>query len=363
MSSTTGTKRKRAKLPSCSTLYKQKIPITKEIFCLYAHQYFRDLNKSARKSSTDRILPNNLHDESMQDEESVGCQSNGRVSLAQMKEDKNLKWLAEIYARTEARRQAAVLETSLITPDNSQATPKPQNRYMPNTAESSVILPSSSPSHSLYHHRSTPRADMLMQDTTNRSISSSTSSSDTKEKKVKLKAEVVDKIRNDLFRSTILRLVKDGIIVVFPADLSSIPTSFAAMRHQDSTVGQKRADECQTCKLKLKKEIEKIPPHLMTMDGIPLRQYTASLHAEQICDCPPSQNAVTQSKLPLQASREETYALLTAEMLLPVVEGVVARMGPQMGVEVENVWHTVRKTDDMWRFVSREVVKECLEMI
>lgn len=320
------------------------------------------MDKLARKSSTERILLKDLHGESTQDEETVRCHSNGRVSLAQMKEDKNLKWLAEIYARTEARRQAALLETSLITSDASMATPKPKNRYMSNTAESSVILPSSSPSHSLYYNRSTPHASNLMQDTTNQSISSSTSSGDMKEKKIKLKAEVVDKIRNDLFRSTILKLVKDGIIIVFPADLSSIPISFAA-RHQDLTTAQKRAEECETCKLNLKKEIEKIPPHLMTMDGIPLRQYTASLHAEQICACPPSSNSVTQSKLALQPPREETYALLTAEMLLPVVEGVVARMGPQMGVEVENVWHTVRRTDDMWRFVSKEVVKECLEMI
>lgn len=284
-----------------------------------------------------------------------------KATMDQLKEDKNLKWLAEIYARSEARRLIST-STSADMKTNSDRTPKAYTkRHYPSSAsviESSIILPASSPSHR-HSTRSTPKRnhDIVMTDTTNQlsSASASPSSSmlpDTQEKKVKLKAEVVDKLRNDLFRNTILKLVKDGTIVVFPADLSASSTK----SHSTGIVKQ----ECAMCKEQNRKEMERIPP-IMTMDGIPLREYDSfEGESEQRKDdgskCPHT------SSIPKAAQHtEETYALMTMELVMPLVEKVLSRMDTSLGVDVDYLVGAVRRSDDMFRFVSRETVKECLD--
>lgn len=360
------------KLPSCSTLYKQKIPITKEIFSLYSHQYFRDVSKhSGAGAHKGNILSDTLVSSGHLEGEEEDCGANRRaasVSMAQMKEDKNLKWLAEIYARNEARRQLSSAQDISLGPGAVTPKARTNNRYTAsNRAESSVILPSSSPSHSVYNRSSAPNSSYaMMQDTTIQSISSS-SSNVLKEVKVRLTPQVVEKIRNELFRSTILKLVKDGIIVVFPADLSPKPhgrtlsSESTDVRNQLRSTKIRMKRECENCRTQLQKELERIPPHLMTMDGVPLRQYTASKSAQQACTCPSLVSVPASATT--QAQPEETYALLTVDLLLPIVEKIVARMDLQAGIDIEAIWNTVRRTDDMWRFVSRDMVKECLEAI
>lgn len=184
---------------------------------------------------------------------------------------------------------------------------------------------------------------------------------------MKLNPQVVEKIRNELFRSTILKLVKDGIIVVFPADLSSklhgrtLSSESRAIDKQLQSTKIRMKRDCDSCRTQLQKELERMPPHLMTMDGVPLREYTASKSAQQACTCPSI--ASVPSATTTQTQPEETYSLLTVDLLLPIVEKIVARMDLQAGIEVETIWNTVRRTDDMWRFVNRDMVKECLEAI
>lgn len=344
-------KRKKVKLPSCSTLYKQKIQITKEIFSLYMHQFFRNLEKM-QSDRRDRILPSSFASSSTSvlgvlqsdraEKSSIG------VTLDEIKEDKNLKWLAEIYARNEAKR-LAILHQAQDTSTCSEP-PKPKKRYFDTDgAESSIINPTSSPA---YSTRSTPRprATAMMVDTTNissiSSASSSSSSTTKTNKKIKVEAGIVDKIRNDLFRNTILKLVKDGIIIVYTADLST---------PKPPPLVQLRAKECVVCMKKIEIELEKIPP-IMTMEGIPLRELRAKQMKEENCQCP--------SKARIQSRpSEETYALLTSGMLLPVVERIVSRIDHGNELLVEQVWNAVKGQDDMWRFVSKELVKECMEMV
>lgn len=351
------TKAKKAKLPSCSTLYKQKIPITKEIFSLYMHQFFRDLEKG-KNGKSGRILAGSC---TVLDGGASAVDSHndgGRVTMEELKNDKNLKWLAEIYARYEAKRLAMNTE-DLSSGDlkSGSTTPKHKSTKHVSNAESSIIVPSSSPAHarpvrSTPHHNHT---GALMVDTTNISSASLSATS----KKIRITPGAVEKIRNDLFRNTILKLVKDGIIIVFPADLS-IPTSYQAV----STENTKR--NCVGCARRTKLELERVPP-VMTVDGTPLRELKAKQMEEEECKCPQilggSATGQQNHAMNQKTRGEETYGLLTCAMLLPVVESIVQRIDHTRGVELDYVWNAVRRQDDMWRFVSRQMVQECLEMV
>lgn len=302
------------------------------------HQFFRDLEKG-KHGKRGRILSGLSSDgfEGVEDDSM-------RVTLNDLKEDKNLKWLAEIYARNEAKRLA------LNTQDTSDcsSTPKQKSRYIATStsAESSVLISSSSPAHSIRstpHHRSTA----LMADTTNLPSTSSSTSIHGKVK-VKVAPGIVDKLRNDLFRNTILKLVKDGIIIVFPADLS-ISTRKAIQR-------KPQVKECVKCTENMKIELDRLPP-IMTMEGIPIRDAKAAQMQEEDCLCPQPSTSMKLKNV------EETYGLLTSGMLLPVVENILKRLDGNDRVELEHIWKTVKRHDDLWRFVSKDLVKECLEMI
>jgi hypothetical protein len=299
---------KKGKLPSCSTLYKQKIPITKEIFSLYAHQYFRDLEKKARCNT-------------QQDEESVVV----KVTLDQLKGDRSLNWLAEIYARTEGKKRLAGAQASSVQDDQNDNTPRAKKRHT-SAAESSIIIPSSSPSHS----RGVSSRNLVLSDSSSNVSFTSTNG------KVKLSPVTVEKIRSDLFRSTILKLVKDGVIVVFPAEF------------MHSQVQSKKT-VC-TCAERAKREVEKLPP-LMTMDGRSLRDISLAVIERQGCTCP---------VLPPPAPPQESYALMSARILLPVVQGVVAATNVHDPLETDEICKVIKRQDDKWRYINKDLVEECL---
>lgn len=276
------------------------------------------------------------------------------VAMDDMKEDKNLKWLAEIYARNEAKKQMihanATPRSNVVDRHGTPLTAK--NRFA-RSVESSVILPSSSPI-------SKTKPNPAMSDTTNitprASKVTSTTTASTADAKLRPSASAVLKIRNELFRSTIFKLVKEGIIVIIPSDV----------------LNNKQESQRCTCEEKALRYVESLPD-VKTAKGEPLRSYTLAKLRRQPCACFTDVQSTKSSKEDGKVIRsimnEDRYALLTPSVLLPVIEKITARLrnpganmhGKDVDIDLERIWTMVRRYDDMWMNVTRETVREAIE--
>ena len=334
---------KRKKLPSLHTLAEQKVDITKERFYLYVHQYFRS-------RSSERL---------------ADAMGQGRmITMSQLRADKSLEWLASKCARGEARKIAAFKDQQECEAKTRKESPQKTIGRSRGTAADSLILPSSSPLRAFEDGRRQKKQFQTLTDATS-----------TKEGEKKVRAAWVENRKTQLFAWAIKRLREDGIIIVHLPDLSTpgcVRSERKASLDADATPKASRTQK--NCNM-----------HARAISALPTEQdanlpYGQQLKSATSNPCKPNARAPlaclcsSTSIVEKPPMVEESYALLTPTLLVPVLERIVSQLRARhsdlydqslqascMQPGVSEVWAALRR-DEMWRFVGREVVEEALRM-
>lgn len=334
--------KKRGKLPSLRTLAESKRNIDKPIFYLYVHQHVRALTTSTSKASN----------------RTASDSTAARFVLSELQSDPKLDWLASKCSKLEAVQAAQAVSLKHISghrPSHSQVGAR--------AAANSLILPSSSPVHQSQRRESQDR------------------------QKVSIKPEELSLYKKRLWNWIIKRLIEDGIVMVWPAEAikstKGESTPRAGMYKLECVCAGEEADVLQAATMTtptksrlgsavsalaaLTPKKENVLPGFIAAGSIlknssATRQAGRSVLTAMSCTC--SLRAPRSGTTVYPSAGEETYSLVMPELLRdhlePIYRRITERQQEPCGVDA--AWKALRN-DDMWRFVSREMVADTLQII